>query len=146
MSFLSSFGNFALSGLQPLNTGDIQIEAPLASPRPNNNTNLPTGNISLGGIPATVSGDVPASSVTSPAGQTPTLPGTSIPDVLSNSPTGTGLPNTASSNSGPISWIMSSRVMSGIVGLICIAGGLFMFKTTRDVIVNTGKKAAEIAA
>lgn len=141
MSFLGNFGNFALSGSQP--TGDIQIESPLASPR----INLPQGNVNLGGIQGTVSGNVPASSVSDglpslPA--MPTLPGTTIPDLLSNSPTGTGLPNTATS-SGPTSWLLSSRVVSGVVGLICIAGGLFMFNQTRELIVNTGKTAAKLA-
>src|SRR5215469_12012551 len=39
-----------------------------------------------------------------------------------------------------------TRLASGIIGLICIAGGLFMFKGTRDVVVNTAKTAAKVAA
>lgn len=48
-----------------------------------------------------------------------------------------------------LSWVFSSRLIIGLLGIICIAVGLMMFKTTGVVIqtaTKAGVKAAELAA
>lgn len=50
---------------------------------------------------------------------------------------------------GILNWLLSSRLVIGIIGIICIAVGLMMFKTTGVIIQTAAKgavKAAEIAA
>lgn len=54
-----------------------------------------------------------------------------------------------SPGSSILSWLLSSRLVIGLLGIICIAVGLMMFKTTGVVIekvTKAGVKAAELAA
>lgn len=55
----------------------------------------------------------------------------------------------SSAGASVIGWLLSSRVVIGLLGIICIAVGLMMFKTTGVVIqtaTKAGIKAAELAA
>lgn len=141
MSFLSGFSLPALPSLNALS--DVQIEQPIASPRPI----LQQGNISLGGIPGTVVGNVPSGAIQQPGtigdttSQSDPTPGQfnqelqNSPLVQTGSPAGTTQPT----------WL-GTREISAIIGLIFIAGGLFMFKGTRDVVVTGAKTAAKLDA
>jgi hypothetical protein len=158
----SLFGSFNLASLsaldQPLN--DIQIEQPIASPR---NT-LPQGPINLGGIQGNVVGNVPSSATQQPSTSTPTTStniwnqagqwmqnaATSLSNALQGGAqqTSSTLQSTASSSgtSTLVGNLMSNRLVTGVIGLIFIGAGLFMFKGTQQIVVNAGKTAAKVAA
>jgi len=154
MGFLSSFTLPSLSSLNALS--DVQIEQPLASPR---NT-LPTGQVNLGpGITGNVVGSVPSSAIgTGPFTGTLNTPA-QIPDASGGimqqeanavaqgaTPMQAALSASPASASNTVTSLLSSRFVSGVIGVLCIGAGLFMFKGTRDVVVNVGKKAASVAA
>lgn len=50
------------------------------------------------------------------------------------------------SNLASVAGYSSSRVAAFLIGLICVAGGIYMLKSTRTVILAAGKVAAKIAA
>lgn len=152
-----SFGLNPLAGLSGLfgDTISPQIETPLAPARPN----LSPGGIQLGpGISGTVVGQVPASSLgglnpqsnpgdTSIFGPGPsTIPGLVGQDLQAlGAMTGqSASPLTPSAGAtGSDLWV---RFATGIVGIIFIGAGLFMFKGTQQIIVQAGRTAAKVAA
>lgn len=86
--------------------------------------------------------------------------GTTLQDAqnaVNNAIAGGGNPALSGKATGPMTgttsaildWILSSRLVIGLLGVICIAVGLMMFKTTGVVIekvTKAGVKAAELAA
>lgn len=127
----------------------VQIEAPLASPRPYTNP----ANVSLSQLP-------PGSSIHTGTNSTPSTFGDTVSNTTQQA--SDWMQNAAqnasdwmqqkaqgtvdAADTGPTTWLLSSRVVSGAVGLVCIAAGLFMFEHTRELVVNAGKAAAKVAA
>jgi hypothetical protein len=121
--------------------GDVQIEQPLAPPRPSTpmDEHIPVGNppidVTLHGTQSTLQDMI---------------------DKLQQGAQGlsAGMQKAAQGSTGgsvtgglldPTKWLLSSRVVSGAVGLIAIGAGLMMFQGSRDVIINTAKTAAKVA-
>lgn len=47
---------------------------------------------------------------------------------------------------GFVAWLTSAQGAAFILGIICIIAGLFTLKPTRDIVVEAGKRAGEVAA
>lgn len=147
MSLFHMFGVFAggntlFNAAETNLQSDVPIEPPIASPR----NVLTPGPINLGGITGNVVGNVPSDAISWPSG-TQTQPASNVPQqsgTLPNAPPGVSWPS-GSSSSSPLGWLLSERVASGAIGLICIVAGLFMFQSTRELVLNTAKTAATVA-